>query len=185
MHNDRTEMMFDIETLGTRAGCAVLSFAALVYTSTKGTVLGGAGFPLDIPSQIRKGLHVDEGTAAWWATQPDGAWEAATADPVSVTYAVRLLDELVAKHQPERIYCQGMDFDFPIFAEVRRRFGLGAGWEHWKQRDTRTLYEEHGFNPKSMARIGVHHDALDDCQHQIACVIAARGVRAAAPESSK
>lgn len=183
MRNDRTEMMFDIETLGTRAGCVVLSFAAVVYTSTKGVVIAGVSHVLSVPDQIRTGAHVDEGTAAWWATQSDAAWGAATSNPVSVRYATKELDALVLKHNPERIYCQGMDFDFPIFADLRRRFDLGSGWEHWKQRDTRTAYDEHGFDPKTVTRAGTHHDAASDCNHQIRCLIAARNKRAADSES--
>ncbi len=171
----KVHMMLDLETLGTRPGSIVLSVAALMFDPADGKITAGTSDNIDIPAQMRMRMTVDDSTLEWWAGQPDAAWKAATRDPSAPAYVVKRITELVSKHAPDRIYAQGQDFDFPLFAALCRAVGAEVPWPHWRQRDTRTAYEEIGFDPKSVARTGTHHSAKDDCKHQIKCLQMARG----------
>lgn len=172
----KVDMMVDIETLGTRAGCVVLSIGAAVFDSESGNVVDSLHLTLQRDAQGAKHMFEDKETLAWWDTQPRAAWLAATQGAVPPSTALFKLDRLVSRRPPARVYCQGQDFDFPILAELARRFDRTLPWKHWQQRDTRTVYDEHGFDAKALVREGEHHNALDDCRHQIKCLMAARGV---------
>lgn len=66
-----------------------------------------------------------------------------------------------------------MDFDIPIWGHAMAAIGERPPWEFWAGRDTRTVYDIAGFNPKSIKRAGTYHNALDDAKHQVKCLVAA------------
>jgi hypothetical protein len=78
------------------------------------------------------------------------------------------------------VWAQGANFDFPILEALYDRFEVPVPWKFWVARDTRSVYHEAevlaGWDRKAFdaTREGTHHDALDDCRHQIAALTSAR-----------
>ena len=181
------DAMLDLETLGTRPGCVVLSAAALLFDADTGETQDYVHTHFNIHEQILKfGLHVQQDTQAWWLQQSNEAQtRAIEPGSHSKVWGPQLLKHgltdlaSVLGQANSRVWAQGASFDFPILSHLYRIAGIDAPWQFWAERDTRTLYEAasmFGFDRKVMdaSREGVHHDALSDCEHQVLCVTAAK-----------
>ena len=176
------DAMIDLETLGTRPGCVVLSAAALLFDADTGETQDYVHTHFNIHEQILKfGLQVQQGTQAWWLQQSDEAQTSAITSGSNPQLLKHGLTDLasVLKRANSRVWAQGASFDFPILSHLYRIAGVDAPWMFWAERDTRTLYEAAsvvGFARKAIdaSREGVHHDALSDCEHQVLCVTAAK-----------
>lgn len=178
-----THIMLDIETLGTRPGCLVLS-AAFVRFSDEAQV----SLNLSIADQEALGLEKDPQTLQWWAEQErtaPGAWEKATASPFRLEVALPYISSWIKWAAPDGdflIWCHGAPFDAPILGEVFRRAGVDCPWggrDFWRIQDTRTLYNLAGVNPKDFA-VPPPHVALNDALGQTRAAVAAMRVLARA-----
>lgn len=169
--------MLDIETMGTRPGCVILSIGCVAFNDA-GHVQTDMYKRLRVGPQLMRGAHVDEGTQKWWQKQSFGAKRDAVTDPVDVPHMYLELTGLLSDVDGH-IWAQGASFDFPILAAALRMYDLDPPWEFWAERDTRTAYSMAkilGFDRAKFddKREGGHHNALDDCYHQIKCLVAAQ-----------
>ena len=63
-----TSVMLDLETLGTRPDCVILTLGAIKFDPFSEKEPGpGIHFRLDIEDQLAKGRTVDDSTIEWWA----------------------------------------------------------------------------------------------------------------------
>ena len=164
------DVMLDLETFGTRQGNVIRSVGALVFDRNSDRV--GAEFYMNIDesSCIERGLTIDAGTAAWWETQPKAARDALLVDPRSM---VEVAVEFVSWYRRQRVtnvWSQGANFDEPLWSYFIDKAGQQVPWKFWESRCTRTIYDAANFNMHSVKRAGQHHNALDDCRHQVICV---------------
>lgn len=171
-------IMTDIETLGTRPGSVVIS-AAFVRCSDEANFV----MNLAVPEQIALGLEIDPQTHEWWGKQEaanPGIWARVTENPqalnVALSYFAKWI-EWAAGGQDWQIWCHGATFDCPLLDEVYRRAGIASPWQYWQVRDTRTLYDLAGINPKDYA---VPHVALNDALGQSRALMASMRVIARA-----
>lgn len=158
-------VMVDIETLGRKAGCIILSIGAVTFD--------GKEFSVNIdPHQMKEtGLfHSDPETVAWWKQQSKEAQDALTVDRVSPVEALTGFVKFFNDNRCDKFWCQGATFDPVIIDYALGVYGIPAPWKFWNVRDTRTAYDVCGFDPRSVKRSGVYHSAVDDCKHQILCL---------------
>jgi hypothetical protein len=165
-----TDTMIDIETLGTTTDCAILSIAAVEFDRNTGDLGRQFYERLDPCLQNRR---LCPATLKWWASQDSGLFGEAIGGSMDLPMVLVLLNHFVSKDHP--VWSQGIDFDFGILDHAFNHFDIETPWKYYAKRDTRTLYDAAGFNPKTIKREGSHHNALDDCKHQIRCVVAAMG----------
>lgn len=174
------DFMLDIETLGTRPGCAVLSIGAVTFDRKTGEIDRSYHRIIDPASCEESGLRIEAGTASWWMMQSDEArkaiFDASEFEVFSLKETAREFIEWCAE-EPASMACQwwaqGATFDFPILTEAMRAVEWPVPWLYWNCRDTRTAYDLCGFDRKTVDREGTHHSALDDCRHQVRCLHAA------------
>jgi hypothetical protein len=176
-----THIMIDLETLGTRPGAVILAAAFVRFSDEANCTLN-----LSITEQQALGLEIDPETAAWWNDQESrhpGAWAAATTNPQSLAAALPYFAQWVAWAGPDPLFwCHGATFDCPLLGEVYRRAGIACPWggrEFWRVRDTRTLYDLAGINPKDYA-VPPPHIALNDAIGQTRAAKAALAILARA-----
>jgi hypothetical protein len=158
-----THIMLDIETLGTRPGAIALS-AALVRFSDEAQ----CSINLSIADQKALGLVEDPATVDWWQQQPNEAWRAATNNAVPLVAGLQYLATWIAwasNSGDALVWCHGATFDCPLLDEVYRRAGIATPWPFWGVRDTRTLYDLAGVDPKAFA-VPPPHVALNDALGQ-------------------
>jgi len=166
------DVMFDLETFGKRPGCVVRSIGAVFFD-----MRGGLGHELyrniEPDSCKAVGLGLDPDTVEWWSKQPQPARDALLVDQQPLKRVVLEFANWFKAKGGERIWCQGATFDAPVWEAAALAVGSQVPWKFWNVRDTRTLYDLYNFDPKSVARAGTYHNALDDAKHQARCVQAA------------
>lgn len=168
----RRHVMLDLETWGTRPGAALRSIGAVVFGLGSGL---GAEFYRNIDKQscLDVGLFVEPATERWWAEQTQQARASLAAD-------ARPLEEVVADFAAwfvsvggEFLWSQGANFDGPLWEAATRAVKRDPPWKFFNARDTRTVYHICGFDPHSVPRRGIAHNALDDAKHQARLIQAA------------
>ena len=164
--------MLDIETLGKKPGCIVLSIGAVFFDPHQAGEQKGHTFYRNITQHSCKliGLVEDPDTVKWWSEQKPEAWARLADNQQDVWQVAADFIAWFISNGGEKIWCQGATFDAPIMEEVFNRLGLTPPWKFFNIRDTRTVYDICGFNSYSVKREGTYHNALDDSLHQVKCV---------------
>ena len=168
-----THCMLDLETWGTRPGCAIRSIGAVIFDPwQEGT---GAEFYANIePATCAEaGLVIDPSTAEWWESQSAEALDHLREDRLYLLSALARVTTFLRGGQVGFVWGHGASFDAPILGEAYRRLGLKAPWNFWNLRDTRTLFDVARVSLNDTPRLGTHHNALDDAKHQALAVQAA------------
>ncbi|PZP57436.1 MAG: 3'-5' exoribonuclease [Delftia acidovorans] len=169
-------IMFDLETFGTKPGSVLRSIGAAVFNPETGQV--GAKFyaNIDRASCEAVGLKVDKGTETWWAKQSVESQKALLTNCQPLAKVASDFHAFFKASNGVQIWCQGANFDSVLWEAAIDKVWPSKSflpWKYWAVRDTRTVYELAGFDPNSIPRSGVYHNALDDSLHQIQCVSAA------------
>lgn len=160
------DLMVDLETFGQTPGCGLVSIGA-VFFDPWSEALGSTFYTLvDRASCSEAGLFEETSTILWWSSQMDAAREAfdkSTAGGQGVATlpeALAMLSTFVG-NEKVRVWGNGADFDNAVLAAAYRAAGVSPPWKFWNSRCYRTLKNllPHIRMP---ARIGVHHNALDD-----------------------
>jgi DNA polymerase III epsilon subunit-like protein len=177
-----THIMIDLETLGTTPGCAIRSIGAVAFdptTDDRDTVSCNPEFyaNVSLASCLAAGLSIDADTIEWWERQSEAS-KAALRDPPPGEI-VAALHQFVGWNRTlpmiSGVWAHGASFDIPIVETAFRRFPIAPPWDYRLIRDTRTLYDLAGFDPKADGPEfdGAPHNALHDARHQARCVRAA------------
>lgn len=166
-------VMLDLETLGTKPGCAIVSIGACVFNAE-----GVQGKFYRAINIITTGLALDPGTVVWWMGQSAEA-RAVFSDTARVTTFEALANfknwwvdnELKYLTDGHFVWCHGATFDAPILEAAYASVGQKAPFKFFNVRDTRTLYALADVYPDRAK--GTHHNALDDAVAQAEAAIKA------------
>ena len=157
--------MLDLETLGTRPECVILTIGAVKFDPFKSEVAdSGLYLRLDVDEQLAQGREVQEDTLQWWMNQAEDVREEAIGEGgrVSIESFYKELNRFMVG--VNNIWAQGPVFDIAILENIYRQYGWPTPWQFWQIRDSRTLFGVHG-DPRVKGRAG-HHNALADCVYQ-------------------
>jgi hypothetical protein len=166
--------MLDLETWGTRPGCAIRSIGAVLFDFAAVRRQLGPGFYANVirHSCESYGLTVDPKVEAWWA-EKDVAAQAALEEPplFSLPHALLALLRFIEENGDAdqlSVWSHGATFDIPIITHAIEAMGVGliVPWDFRRCRDTRTmiwLSSERGINI-GLERVGTQHHALDDAK---------------------
>lgn len=165
------DVMVDLETLGRRAGCSILSIGAVAFDAETGELGPELYTVVKVASCEAVGLHSDPDTVAWWEKQSPEAQKVlkqarSTRGNKTLDKALTNFNEYLAQFDPKvvRVWGNGSDFDNAILINCYAAANLTAGWEFWNNRCFRTLK---GLAPSvKLYRTGTHHNALDDAKTQ-------------------
>jgi len=154
-------LMIDIETLGVAPAATILTIAAQSFDP-----FGQGHFDRHFYSRItlesQENRTIDDGTIAWWTTQPEAQAEAfAEEDRMPLDQALDLLGKLI--WQSSFLWSQGPTFDMTILEHAYKSYGKPIPWQYYKVRDSRTLFSLWPGLP----RPPTSHHALEDCRRQI------------------
>jgi len=159
-------VMLDIETLGTRPGCVILSIGACEFNQDG---IKNSYYDLICPeSSVDWGLTIEPRTTLWWLEQNEEARKLLTQGKKTPLDIV-LRDFIGAfKWKGKQVWCNGANFDFPILKAGLDAVGLREPWEYWSTMDYRTLKN---LVPREVfdamkVEATVKHDALADAISQ-------------------
>lgn len=162
-------IMIDLETVGSTPGCGILSIGAVAF-HTDGWVFDELYVVVSRISCREHGLFEEQETLDWWSKQPDAARQILllAEDPDGTFSLPEALDELnrFVSRQPGgcTVYGNGSDFDNAILAAAARAAGCKLVWPFWQNRCYRTMKAR--APQVKLARVGTHHNALDDARTQ-------------------
>lgn len=169
-----THVMLDLETWGTRPGCAIRSIGAVVFDPWHPQP-DADFFYANVwgESCIAAGLHIEAGTAEWWEDQSPEARAHLGANPLPLRRAMEQFQAFFMRNRGRYVWGHGASFDAPILGEAFRRLSMSEPWNFWNLRDTRTVYDMAELRLGDFPREGTHHNALDDARHQVRVLQAA------------
>jgi hypothetical protein len=158
--------MLDLETLGTKPGCVVLSIGAVAFGPTG----VGAEFytVLSHEDQVATGLVEDPDTVAWWAKQSPAARRVFDEEQTPLREGLQLFTAFcagVASPGKLLMWGNGSDFDNPILRAVYDAAALNAPWGKYNNRCFRTL-KNLPLSCRPMHKPEVPHHALYDAKAQ-------------------
>ena len=164
------DVMLDLESLGTRPDCAILTLGAVKFDPFIPDAFGDSlYFRIDVDEQLALGREIQQDTLNWWAKQADDVREEALGEEGRVSLETMYRDLNRFCVGVENIWCQGPAFDIVILENIYRQMGWPTPWQFWQIRDSRTLFGVHG-DPREKGKAGLHN-ALEDSISQ------ARGVQ--------
>ncbi len=162
-------VMIDLETLGRRAGCSILSIGAVAFDPKTGRLGPELYVVVNRLSCFNLSLHEDPETVKWWEGQNaeakkilaevDGGGEQLPA-------ALAKLTEYLAQfgHKKVKVWGNGSDFDNAILTACYAAIGQNIPWDFWNNRCYRTMKS---LKPAvKLKRQGTYHNALDDAKSQ-------------------
>ncbi len=162
-----THIMLDLETLGTKPGCVILSIGACVFYPATGPDEDKTFYAvLDRDDQLDKEMWVDPNTLKWWKRQNKEAWDQATARAQPTKNELLRFLKWWHSHRGKFLWSQGSNFDGPLLEALFASFRLKEPWRYHETRDTRTIYDMCHVRKNSVKRDGTYHNALDDAIYQ-------------------
>lgn len=164
--------MVDLETLGTRAGCSILSIGAVLFSSSAPEWKGPTFYtPVNRLSCAQAGLKESPDTVAWWRGQGEGARavlaEADLGTTATLAEALKAFAAWLTLHTDTKavqVWGNGADFDNPILSAAYDAAGVPQPWGAYSGRCYRTLKSL--CPSEKIVRTGTHHNALDDAVSQ-------------------
>ena len=177
---EMTDLMLDLETVGTGANAAVLSIAAVFFCSDTGETGREFHMPVQLQSCLMAGLEADADTLLWWIEQEGAAKSLILegqkyASPIALVlaeFATFCWAQFGDSHV--KVWGNGPSFDCAILANCYKKIPCiePLPWKHFNERCVRTVVDLAGGQDfkTSIPFEGVKHDALDDCRHQIKLV---------------
>ena len=169
-----TDVMIDMETLGTSPDSVILAIGACRFNAWKEDEIDDDGFycVLDINSQTSAGRHIDENTLRWWLTQSNEAQKVFfEPNKESLDDALQHFIDWNDKREMHP-WSMGADFDLPMLGHAMHTRGFEIPWQFWNSNCVRTYKKLPGAAEVFAAteRLGTHHNALHDAIHQARAV---------------
>lgn len=165
-----TNVMLDLETLGTRPGCTILSIGAVTF-DRDGIGISKFYTLIRRRSCAYAGLHEDPATIAWWRKQPaEAANILDLADDSVLLYdlasALRDFDRWLFDCDGVLMWGNGADFDNAILKEAYARCGyIELPWGIYNDRCYRTLKNLRP-NITLVRNEADKHNAINDAEYQ-------------------
>lgn len=163
--------MVDLETVGQRAGCGVLSIGAVAFDHTTNQLGEEFYVVVRLTSCEAFGLHSNADTLTWWERQSPEAQRVlkqarSTRGNKTLDKALVLFNLYLSQFGSKtvKVWGNGADFDNAILTNCYAAAGVAAGWDYWNNRCFRTLKSL--TKDLKVERTGVYHNALDDAKTQ-------------------
>ena len=155
-----TDVVIDLETLGTKPGCVILSMGAYAINSPLGarasfydTLAGG--------DQEALGLVIDPKTVEWWHKQDPGVRLEAFSGRAPLLVVLEGFAKYLAQFNNFRVWGNSASFDLGILAHTYEVAGIKVPWTYWQEmcyRTAKAMFQHIGVPAKPV----VAHNALDD-----------------------
>lgn len=167
------DIMIDVETLSLDPNAHLLSIAAVQFDINTGAT--GKTFYRVILQNKTSGV-IDCATVRWWMRQEQAARDEIWAwndDQLNLNDTlIELSGFIVDCDTGDLTIWQRGPMDYTWLESAYARCYLAPPWAFWQWQDQRTA-TKHVPKHQLPARIGTAHNALDDCLHQIECLVRA------------
>jgi hypothetical protein len=169
--------MLDIETLGTQTDSVILSIAAVSFNIASGEIKSIFNQSISLQSCIDAGLKIDEGAFNFWMKQNDEARKTIyAAEKILLAGALCGLTRWITdieteEHKNVIVWGNGSIFDIGILNYAYNACSMKAPWRYVNERCYRTLVSLYPDVRRDEPFVGIKHDPIADCEHQIKILI--------------
>jgi hypothetical protein len=166
MLDNRTQVVFDVETLATSTDACIVSIGAVKFSLSNGI---SEEFVINVDANDckRHGLVIDPKTVAWWMEQPAETRRTWMRNPVSLADALAAFNDWYGVKSLPTWAKGGKRFDFPIMENAYDKTGIKAPWHYRDCLDYRTIITALGIDDLKLKTVGsTYHSALDDSKEQ-------------------
>lgn len=168
-----TEVMLDIETLGTGHNAPVLSIGA-VFMDLNSGLLGSEFYAtLDLDSQLKAGRLCTASTIKFWMEQDNAAKRVFREEQYATSTAMVLAEFctwFTATNPDAKVWGYGSNFDVTIMEHLLDQHGFKFPWTFRNIMDLRT-FKRFVAGDAQIVSTGTYHNALDDAKSQALYVI--------------
>lgn len=165
---EATDVMVDLETLGTQPYSPILSIGACAFRLDEaGPIVDVFYQAVDLESSLDLGMRPSGGTIKWWVQQDEAARARAFHDPEAVKLPLALdafTDWLNSR--PLKMWGNSARFDLGLLEAAYKLCSKEVPWQFWDERCYRTVKSLPGAKKVNLLRFGIHHNALDDAISQ-------------------
>lgn len=169
-----TDVMIDLETLGRAPGVAIIQIAAVPFNINTGEISSNT-FKMSIGKgpQIKFGYKWDTNTIRWWEKENSKLFKELSNSKnhyVAVAIAFQKWFRSLPDNQNIRVWGNSNRFDLGILEGWYIKsigFKFQPFWNTWLENDCRTLSNLKPEIKRNLKFIGIKHNAIDDCKHQI------------------
>lgn len=162
-------LMLDLETMGDRAGCAIVSIGAVEFDLETGKTGRELYERVNLQSCLDVGLFVVGRTVYWWMQQDEAARKQICMPSESLSNVLEKFKSFTGCLGDFQMWGNGARFDIAILEAAY----FACGYEHlpWNfrnERDVRTLVSFAPVFKENIQFKGTVHNPIDDCKHQVA-----------------
>lgn len=164
--------MLDLETLGKKPYCPVLSIGACAMRLDRDEPITDLFYqPITLESCFEVGLKADASTIQWWMTNPNVSQEARNmafgADNNALPLAM-VLDAFTdwLQSRPLQLWGNSARFDLGILEAAYTACGKNAPWDFRLERCYRSFNALPGARDIEFVRVGTYHNAVHDAVSQ-------------------
>ncbi len=167
------DFMIDLETLGTKENCVVISIGVVAFNEEG---FQGRDFyaVFNVEEQIVKGRKIDYSTLKWWMSQSEEARKVFTEGSHNVETILNCLTEYINSFMEDGksafIWGNGSIFDISIMQNLYDQYNIEIPWKFWNVMDLRTFVRFVGDGER-VQNNGIQHNARDDARNQAEYVI--------------
>lgn len=152
------DVMIDFEALGKNCPCQI---GAIYFNSTTGEL--GNSYKANIDANSLE-TPPDASTVYWWLSQSKEAQDTLLTNKQHIRH---VLTQLVEFLTPAKRIWSHATYDFVLLQNLLNQYSIPNKINYKSGLDIRTLVYLSGISIKDIVREGLHHDALEDCKHQV------------------
>lgn len=171
--NPISDIMVDIETLGTKYGSVILSVGIIGFQLYNSKFdLKKKQIFLNYKKSTEYGFSIDNSTLKWWhGADRKSVFEnlikncnSNGIDPKDLPSSIESFINDNKTNSSVRWWAHSPSFDLHLLNAYYEKFGANTPWKHYTSFDTRTLYLIGNGRP---INIGNGHDSLSDAENQV------------------
>lgn len=164
------DVMIDFETLGNGKNKCLCQIGAVYFDRISGELGTEFKANIDARTHTKYGGQLDADTVYWWLKQSDNARVSIMTEPLQDIKEV-MTNLNIFLSTAKRIWSHAT-FDFVTLQETLKQLEIKPLFKYSSGLDLRTLTYLGKVKVDNVKREGTHHDALDDCKHQVKYAVA-------------
>lgn len=169
--NNLGHLMIDLETMGTKTLTSpIVSIGAVEFNLETGETGRTFYRLIDLQSVFDLGIMPQANTIKWWMSQDVAARQKIIEGKgMNISQAIYEFGLFIRELKPKNLQVWGNSnrFDLGALEIVYNKLNKEIPWKYSLERDVRTLVSLAPYIKANTEFVGIKHDPIDDCKHQI------------------
>lgn len=159
------DVMLDLETMGSTFNAPIVQIGAVYFDRYTGELGEEFNHNISLEQEMNRGFTPDGSTILWWLAQSKEAQKSVLKR--NEWYIDEVYNELNNFLKKSKSIWSHATFDYVILMNHMNKLQIKPKFHYRNAKDIRTLVDLAGIDYSKEDRVGIHHNALDDCKFQI------------------